>query len=69
MTLSGPNACRGSTKDASTYSKPSEIASDSKIFEAYLPSFLALAGHRHRERIVDSERHLAYETDVYMFDN
>ena len=62
MTLSGPNACRGSTKDARTYQTNIDQQyppMSSKVPRAHLAGFLALAGYRGRKRIVDSKRHLS----------
>ena len=62
MTLSGPNDCRGSTKDARTYEcKVNERWPDEEeVAVAHLSRFLALAGYRSRKWIVDSKWHLLH---------
>ena len=40
----------------------------SKVPQAHLSGFLALAGYGSRKRIVDSERHLSSEIEVNSFE-
>jgi len=71
MTLSGPKACRGSMKEASTWCDNDQLklSEDSTIVDevsgAYLGSFLALTGYGARKGIVDSEGHLLYRSSAF----
>ena len=68
MTLSGPKACRGSTKEARTYIIAQYVFQyprQSEQWTAYLAGFLALAGRRCGKRVVDSEGHLLWRSYAF----
>jgi len=63
MTLSGPKACLGSTKDARTYRRTLDLRFDS-VQSTYFACFLAFTGHGGREGIVDTKGHFLRDSSA-----